>query len=275
MTSTLTREKRAELHSKLNAGRLPEVVGHDVVQEIHLERYRFAAQFTSERVVLDCACGIGYGAFLLATKGGASKVVGVDIVDEAIRMANEHYRNINLSYKLIAPSLLPFEDKSFDTVVSFETIEHADSPRQFLVELKRVLKEDGTLVISTPNKRFHSLGKRTPWNPFHSVEFHPQEFLSLLKAEFSTVVFWGGQEFNSLDVITVAKKNYLEMKYYTLGSESTMHQILSGIKRLLKRKKEMEVLPGEIDAQVFKQQCEVTAWQEQLEPYTIVAACKK
>ncbi len=275
MTRPLTSEKRAEHHSKLDSGRLPEVAGNDVVEEIHLERYRFAAQFARERVVLDCACGIGYGAFLLATRGGASRVTGVDIAKEAIRKAKGLYRNLNLSYEIIAPSSLPFEDKLFDTIVSFETIEHADSPKQFLVELKRVLKEDGMLVISTPNKRFHSFGKRTPWNPFHSVEFYPKEFLSLLKDEFSNVVFWGGQEFDSLDVLTVAKKNYIEMKYYTFGVESTMRQALSGIKRLLKGKRDVRVAPDEIDAQVFKQRCEVTEWKESLEPYTMVAVCKK
>jgi len=48
----------------------------------HVARYTFAAQFTSDKLVCDVACGTGYGCFLLSRS--ATFVVGIDISEEAI-----------------------------------------------------------------------------------------------------------------------------------------------------------------------------------------------
>jgi SAM-dependent methyltransferase len=44
-----------------------------------------------------------------------------------------------------------FREKSFDTIIAGETIEHLENPSQFLREAKKVLKDNGLLLISTPN----------------------------------------------------------------------------------------------------------------------------
>ena len=61
---------------------------------------------------------------------------------------------------------LPFEDGAFDLVVSFETIEHVRDPEAVLDELRRVLADDGLLLISTPNKHQYLVD-----NEFHEREF--------------------------------------------------------------------------------------------------------
>lgn len=48
----------------------------------------------------------------------------------------------------------PFEDRTFDTVLLFYSLEHVKKPREILFECKRVLKEGGTLIIAAPNLEF-------------------------------------------------------------------------------------------------------------------------
>lgn len=45
---------------------------------------------------------------------------------------------------------LPFEDASFDTVLSIQVLEHTPHPRQLMGEMARVLKKDGTLILAAP-----------------------------------------------------------------------------------------------------------------------------
>ena len=77
---------------------------------------------------------------------------------------------------------LPFEDGAFDLVVSFETIEHVPDPERVLDELRRVLVDEGVLVISTPNKDQYLVE-----NEFHEREFRHQEFVELLHERFASV----------------------------------------------------------------------------------------
>jgi SAM-dependent methyltransferase len=53
---------------------------------------------------------------------------------------------------------LPFQDHSFDAVLSYETLEHVPWPSRFISELSRVTKPDGLLVMTTPN---------VLWEPVH------------------------------------------------------------------------------------------------------------
>lgn len=156
-----------------------------VTYQEHVNRYVFASKFIKDKIVLDVACGTGYGSKYLLRKG-ARKVVGLDISIDAIKYAKEQY-NINnegLSFVCGNAIDLPFPDNYFDVIVSFETIEHLKEYRKFLLECKRVLKDGGLFICSTPNKRVSSPHTEKPKNPFHVKEFYPEEFNSLL-AEYS------------------------------------------------------------------------------------------
>jgi len=141
------------------------------LKEEHVARYEFAAGQGNLGAVLDVACGTGYGSHHLA--GKADTVVGVDVSDEAIGYAKEHYSAPNLAFVKADCTALPFAAGSYDTVVSFETIEHLekDARAKFLGEIKRVLKRDGRLLLSTPNKAVTSPDSAKPLNKFHVIEF--------------------------------------------------------------------------------------------------------
>ncbi|MEI8388565.1 MAG: class I SAM-dependent methyltransferase [bacterium] len=119
--------------------------------DFHLDRYRFACEYTENKVVLDIASGLGYGADCLFKLGRAKKVYGVEFNQEAVNYANEIYSNKDVSYKQGSILEIPFEDNSFDIVTSFETLEHIENEIKQLQEIKRVLKPKGYYILSTPN----------------------------------------------------------------------------------------------------------------------------
>jgi ubiquinone/menaquinone biosynthesis C-methylase UbiE len=147
----------------------------------HISRYRFAAQFVAGKRVLDAASGTGYGTELLK-QAGANEVIGVDYARDAVAYSLSEHCGGHPDYVLGDAVRLPLADRSFDVVVSFETLEHVPEPDHMLAELRRVLKEDGLSVISTPNKGVYLEG-----NPFHTHELTYEEFLQSLNASFKHV----------------------------------------------------------------------------------------
>jgi ubiquinone/menaquinone biosynthesis C-methylase UbiE len=148
----------------------------------HLHRYALATQIVKDKIVLDIASGEGYGSNLLSYS--AKKVYGVDISIEAVTHANTKYRSPNLSFIAGSTSKIPLPDKSVDVVVSFETIEHHAEHQQMMLEIKRVLKTDGVLLISSPEKSNYKF--RESNNPFHIKELTLPEFEAILKEHFKS-----------------------------------------------------------------------------------------
>jgi SAM-dependent methyltransferase len=83
---------------------------------------------------------------------------------------------------------LDFDDGEFDVVVCFEVIEHVDEGARALAELKRVLKPDGLLVVSSPNPASY-----VPGNPYHVHEYGPDELCEALSGLFENVRVWRQQ----------------------------------------------------------------------------------
>lgn len=155
----------------------------------HLHRYGWAAQAIKGLRVLDIACGEGYGSAILSRY--ASSVTGVDISTEAVRHAQAEYGSIaNLSFMVGSASAIPLPDATFDAVVSFETLEHLIEHDEMLAEIHRVLKSDGFLIMSSPNKKVYS-DDRNFHNKFHVRELYFDELDALVKRHFSAAVYYG------------------------------------------------------------------------------------
>ena len=124
---------------------------------IHEKRYRFALPHCTGKRVLDAACGVGYGTALLADT--AAEVVGVDVSEDAIAYARSRYARPNVEFRvedLLRPHL---DDRSFDVVCSFETIEHLPDRETYLEHVGRVLRDDGVL------HRVHAARRRDDRDP--------------------------------------------------------------------------------------------------------------
>ena len=155
---------------------------HDaVVYAEHIVRYLFATRFVRGKRVLDAASGVGYGADLLRS-AGAAEVVALDRSPEAVRYGKKHHSKFRPAYVLGDVESLPLQNAQFDVVVSFETIEHVPDYQRFLAEVKRVLRQDGLFIVSTPNRGIYVEG-----NPFHTKEFTFAEFEQALAGYFRYV----------------------------------------------------------------------------------------
>lgn len=155
----------------------------------HMQRYRSVLSIVAGKTVVDIASGEGYGSNMLASV--ALHVTGIDISSEAVKNASEKYKRENLDYMVGDVAEIPLETGSVDVVVSFETIEHVseEKQKQFLAEAKRVLKADGVLIISTPNKKIYS-DKYNYHNEFHIKEFYREEFEKFIGDKFTNTVFY-------------------------------------------------------------------------------------
>lgn len=149
----------------------------------HMHRYVFARSFCGARRVLDAACGEGFGSSLLGEV--ATRVTGIDISRDAIDHARSRYgRPGKLDFEIADCCALPFEDDSFDVVVSFETLEHLSGQQEMLSEFRRVLNREGLLILSSPDKAEYS-DKQGFDNPFHVRELYRYELESLISSHFA------------------------------------------------------------------------------------------
>lgn len=154
----------------------------------HMHRYAWAATLCSGKDVLDIACGEGYGSALIAND--ARSVIGVDISEAAVAHAQATYAKPNLRYQVGSATAIPLPDASVDIATSFETVEHLAQQSEMLSELRRVLKPNGLLIISSPNKQVYS-DDRNYVNEFHVKELYFDEFDALLKEQFPAVTYLG------------------------------------------------------------------------------------
>ena len=183
----------------------------------HIHRYaEVLNRLRGDEVILDIACGTGYGTAILAEK--CNEIIGGDIEMKTIEFNQHHYHKPNLKFQQMDGTSLPYEDNYFDVLVSFETIEHTTKYLEMLSEFKRVVKPGGKLYISTPNSLVTSPNGIIP-NPFHTQEFSLQEFQKIIQSFFPTHRHFGQHYARYDDIYSFRSKlgKFLEAFFYLRG----------------------------------------------------------
>jgi SAM-dependent methyltransferase len=139
--------------------------------------------------VLEVGCGEGYGAALLAK--AFARVTCVDIGADVLERARRATPRSNVEFLRYDGARLPFPDRAFDGLVSFQVIEHVQDPVAFTRELARVLKPGGKAVLTTPSRTYRLDPGQAPWNRFHLREYAAAEFCAVLRTAFATVEVLG------------------------------------------------------------------------------------
>ena len=207
-----------------------------------INRYVWATQFAKDKITFDAGCGSGYGANYLRERG-AKTVTGGDASEEAIEYATKHYQKDGLYFLLLNAQRLPFPDKYFDVIVSFETIEHLPKLDDFLSECRRVLKDDGTFICSTPNKETASPDSKEPRAHYHVREFYAEELSASLAEHFKEITLYGMDPQSTADKKLYRLATWLEPKIFSIPK---IHILTNFITRFIFRRYHLVKL-AEID----------------------------
>jgi 2-polyprenyl-3-methyl-5-hydroxy-6-metoxy-1,4-benzoquinol methylase len=219
LTRAESLEKQISLPEQWGLGErlVPDALADDSasrsILDDHLARYRRVARRAAGKVVLDMACGSGYGSKFLK-EAGASSVVGVDLNGSAIEYAKVRYPCPGVEF--ICADATTFQSPhTFDLIACFETIEHVPDPLAFARNLRSLLKEEGELFLSLP------LGETRHIDPYHLHAFSQEDIFSLLDA--------AGFEVNlyRLDKTFLSRQNLAEWeKVYPDAIQPSLRELL-------------------------------------------------
>lgn len=144
----------------------------------------------SNRCILGLDVGCGDGVMLYKASLAGKRTVGVDYSFDGLALARKQLEERGIARPNVVHAScyrLPFADNTFDYVSSVEVIEHLSEPEQYLREIRRVLRQGGAAVITTP----HRSADGVLHDPFHVREYTGAELHSLLSEYFGRVTIWG------------------------------------------------------------------------------------
>src|SRR5436190_13873150 len=152
---------------------------------IHCKAYEEAAKVAQNKIVLDLGCNNGFGADILSV--AARKVIGADVSQRAIEAAHRAWSSKGVEFVLIDGIGLPFMDRCFEVIVSFQVIEHIADIQAYLYGIQRILAPEGVAIFTTPNACIRLDPGMKPWNEFHVHEFNAAELYDTLRQVFPRV----------------------------------------------------------------------------------------
>jgi len=120
------------------------------------DRYGFAWQHVPAGGVAHLDYGCGDGRFLVGLGNkGLIRLVGADVSREAVRLAKAQCGDVQIAH-IDGRAALPFAEGEFSSISLLDVLEHVDEPDAVLAELYRVLKDDGTLIVTVPGQHVFS-----------------------------------------------------------------------------------------------------------------------
>ena len=158
-----------------------KILSDNVIHQRLLSAYHFAKPFIKGDL-LELGCGEGRGVELLAPL--ADSYIGIDKIKSVVDGLGEKYPDYNFMSGVFPP--FPFEDNSFDTIVTFQVIEHVKPDEKFIEEIHRVLRPGGQALITTPNIKM-TLSR----NPWHIREYTGDELTGVCRKYFESVEMKG------------------------------------------------------------------------------------
>ena len=164
-----------------------EIITEDTSPNTHKTAFALLEIELPHGRVLDIPCG--HGAFTKRLLDNHYEVIAADCLENCqVKNAEFLKADMNLS--------IPLEDHSVDAVVCLDGIEHLERPFDFIAECKRIIKDDGVVIISTPNisslrsrwrwlfTGFHNKDKTpldetnpSPWHHIHMLPYHKLRYM--------------------------------------------------------------------------------------------------
>lgn len=159
-----------------------KIISDNPIHQRLLKAYYLAVDYIKGDL-LELGCGEGRGVALLAPI--ADSFTAIDKISEVVDELTQKFPDYTFKRESFPP-LDGTESNSFDTIVSFQVIEHITDDRKFLKEIWRVLRPGGKAIITTPNKK-----KSLTRNPWHIREYTAGELKALADSIFDEVELSG------------------------------------------------------------------------------------
>ncbi len=159
-----------------------KLISDNPIHQRLLRAYSLAIPYVKGDL-LEPGCGEGRGVKLLSPL--VKSYVALDKIQEVIDVLKPEYPNVDFR-QAVFPPFDGLGDASFDSLVSFQVIEHLKDDHGFLKEIYRVLRPGGVAVLTTPN-----IKRTLTRNPWHVREYTAEQLTSLASKYFDNVEMKG------------------------------------------------------------------------------------
>ncbi len=231
-------------HNSVDYSTVTELAGEEITQE-QLERlchrYYWAGTYCEGKDVLEAACGAAPGVGYLLKR--AKSVQAGDYADNILTIAQAHYGE-RITLKQFDAQDMPFEDNSMDVIILFEAIYYLPSAIDFIAECRRVLRENGKILIVTANKDLYDFNP----SPYSHTYYGVVELYELLTKQGFSIECFG---YLSIAEVSSRQKLLRPIKKFAVDFD-LMPKSMVG-KKLLKKLVfgNMIKMPAEIEADMI------------------------
>ena len=168
------------------------------IEQLH--RYAIASELAHEKVVLEIGLGDGYGSSLVVQK--ARRVVGMDEMPGLVNYERTQHQNGKLFIVGGKATHIPLATGSVDLVMSFDASEHLNQSESMMAEIARVLRPDGIVIISSPQKHEYSDLSEHP----NASPLDPDSSESLLRSTFRNVAVFAQEIASGSYIVPLVNK---------------------------------------------------------------------
>ena len=217
-------------HSNTNKGLVNKA--YQTVRNITLkQKESLISEGKSKGILIDIGCGTG--EFLNFCVQHGWKGEGIEPDESARKLGKENYNlTVNSEERLSS-----IKDKSADVITMWHVLEHVYNLKDRVKELKRILKDDGSIFIAVPNyESYDAMKYKEHWAaydvPRHLYHFGKSDIKRLMENEAMKVESISPMKFDSFYVSMLSEK-------YISGKINYVNALLTGLKSNSKGTKSM------------------------------------
>ena len=190
-----------------------ELVSDNPIHQRLLKAYYLAMPYVKGHM-LELGCGEGRGVELLRDK--VEDYLSLDKIQEVIDRLTPRFPEVTFR-QAVFPPFTDLADNTFDSIITFQVIEHVKADGDFLSEIHRVLKPGGVALVTTPN-----IKKTLSRNPWHIREYTAKELTELASKYFKQVEMkgvtgndkvWAYYEENKKSVEKITRYDIFNLQY--------------------------------------------------------------
>jgi len=250
-------QKKGGLEITNREGGDATLVNQPLLSAIHLSNYLAVASIVKALVkkksdltqlkILGVGEGSGAFAFYLASTLQPQTYLATDYQQGLVNYGQAVFGEGSLSFALLdATAMTSVKNHSFDVIVASEFIEHIPTSNlvAFLKQARRVLKKEGILLATTPNKGCHP-GKLYSGYPHHFTEFTAQELDDLIKTHLAQV-------FRQEAIFYLVNKKISQEKRNRLPLELVVNHLFGLFLKLIPKESQREKVLDKLLTNLFK-----------------------